>query len=537
VTDSPSLRLQNQLLTEEVKRRVDQLGAINTVAATVGQSLDLDVTLNTALEVVLDILGAEAGGISLIDNDTQEVVLRAQRGWTRDLSIRPMRIPLDKGMTGDVLQNDAVLVNNHLDGSEDLAVPSFHEEAFRSIVMAPMHARREVIGILSIMSSKPNQFNEDMINVLRAIADTVGVALNNARLYESALESENNLEAILDSTADGIIATDQKGRIRLINNKAENLFEVNAHQLRGLPLREIPIEPGVRDVLLRALSTRAEEQRESFEVKLVSDTVLSITVSPVYVETQVDQHAVADGWVIVLRDVTHLRQSEQARAQFIAAAAHDMRSPLGVTLNSIKLLESIIESEDPTVTELFGLAENGITRLQALIDDVLRLEQIEAGYGLHLEEIDVVALLKEASRQMKPVMKTDEIDFVVDIASDIPNMTIDGQLLSRAVINYLDNAAKYTGAAGRVELKAFVAGDMLHVEVTDSGPGIPVAEQARLFERFYRAPGTLKQPGTGLGLAIVKSVAEANGGGVYVRSIPDQGSTFGLTLPVRCNRP
>src|SRR5690606_6422194 len=257
VTDLSSLTLQNQILTQEVKRRVDQLAAINTVAATVGQSLDLDTTLDTALNVVLPIVQAEAGGISLIDEEAQELVVRAQKGWTRDLKERPMRIPLGKGMSGRVLHANKAILDNDLNRSDELAVPSFLEEDFRSIVMAPMHARGKIIGILSIMSSQPNSFDPDIIGVLEAIADTVGVALSNAQLYEAALESENNLKAILDTTTDGIIATDQKGRIQHINEQAERMFAFQRSELMKTPLREIPIDRHVRDLLLRALETRS----------------------------------------------------------------------------------------------------------------------------------------------------------------------------------------------------------------------------------------------------------------------------------------
>ncbi len=532
MADLSSLSLQNQLLTQEVKRRVDQLAAINTVAGTVSQSLDLDETLSTALAVVLEIVKADAGGISLIDDEAQEVVIRAQHGWTRSLDERPIRVPIGKGMSGRVLRANQAILDNNLDGNDELAVPSFLEEDFRSIVMAPMHARGKIIGILSIMSSHPNSFESDIIGVLQAIADTIGVALSNAQLHETTLENENNLKAILDSTTDGIIATDQKGRIRHINEQAQRLFAIRRGEVLQTPLREIPIDPHVRDLLLRALETRSEEL-ESFEVTLDSGPILSVTVSPIRFEKQVEQDGPADGWVIVFRDVTLRRKAELARAQFIAAAAHDMRSPLGVTINALKLLESMIETTDKTVDELIGLALNGVDRLQALIDDVLRLEQIEGGYGIEPEVVDLAGLLREAGRQVKPVMDANGIELGIELEDNLPALQIDRQLVSRAVLNYLDNAAKYTGEGGHVTLRAFAKGPMLHIEVSDDGPGIPPQEQTRLFERFYRAPATRAVQGTGLGLAIVKSIARANGGDVYVRSSPNQGSTFGLTLKCR----
>jgi GAF domain-containing protein len=227
--DIESLLTQNRLLTEEVKRRIDQLAAINTVAATVSQSLDLNRTLETALSIVLNIVGAEAGGISLIDEEAGQLILRAQRGWLHDFVVsQPMRIPLGQGASGRVITSNDVIVYNDLKGTEEWAVPSFSEEHFRSIAMAPMHARGKIVGILSIMSYKPNSFDDEIIAVLRAIADTVGVALDNARLYETSVEHEKRLTAIVQSTADGIIATDQNGRIHLMNHAAETMFDVKA---------------------------------------------------------------------------------------------------------------------------------------------------------------------------------------------------------------------------------------------------------------------------------------------------------------------
>lgn len=532
MNDPLNLILQNRLLTEEVKRRVDQLAAINTVSTTVSQTLDLNRTLQTALQVVLAIVEAEAGGISLIDEEAGEVVLRAQHGWSKDFVTQPMRIPLGQGMSGQVIKTDRVIVDNDLDGTEDLAVPSFLEEHFRSIVMAPMHARGVIVGILSIMSSKPNSFNHEIIGVLEAIADTVGVALDNARLYEATVEKENSLRAILHATTDGIIATDQKARIRLMNQAAQTLFNVNGRSLIGTPLREIPIEQRVRDLLLRALSIRSQGENESFEVKLDNQKSLLVTVSPVYVERQVDQDTTYDGWVIVLQDVTHLRQSEIARAQFIQAAAHDMRNPLGLTLNSLHLLETLLSDPNPMVKEVITLATRGAERLKALIDDLLNLEQIESGYGIQESDVNIAELVGEVSAEIRPIAEAKHINYHAEIEPDIPIMILDRRLLNRALFNYLDNAIKYTHDGGQVTLRAFVQDSVLHLEVSDNGPGIPIEAQGRLFERFYRAPETEDIPGTGLGLAIVKSVATKNGGSVYVRSGQGLGSTFGMKLPV-----
>jgi PAS domain S-box-containing protein len=531
MTDLQQLIIQNRHLNEEVKRRVDQLAAINIVAASVSQSLDLNVTLQTALQAVLDITGAQASGISLIDEEAGELVLRAQQGWVRDfVKENPMRIPVGKGLSWRVINSDSVIVNNDLSAAEPLAVPSFHEEHFRSLAMAPMHARGKVIGILSIMSYKPNSFDESSIEVLQAIADTVGVALDNARLYETSVENQHRLSAVLHSTADGIVATDQNGRIRLVNDAAATMLEGDADAWMGLPLREAPIQQRIRDSLLFALSSRSEERIKTFRLDTDGGRVLSVLISPVYVESQVQQTNATDGWVIVLQDVTHLREAEIARTQFIQAAAHDMRNPLGAALSSLSILRRRIPTPDKEIGEIIGIAETGINRIQDLIDDLLNLEQIQSGYGLNLEEVDVGELVYEVMAAVRPLLEEKGLASYVQLQPAIPPLTVDRRWVIRAISNYLDNAIKYASSGSEITLSLFVNEPMLHVEVADNGPGIPVEQQARLFERFYRANARSGIPGTGLGLAIVKSVAEAHGGGVYLQSAQGQGSVFGMTL-------
>ncbi|MBI1281463.1 MAG: GAF domain-containing protein [Anaerolineaceae bacterium] len=529
--DLQSLIIQNRLLTDEVKRRIDQLGAINAVAATVSQSLDLDKTLKTALEAVLNVVGAEAGGISLIDEKAGEVVLRAQQGWPDDFTNPPMRIPLGQGMSGKVISTNDIVVDNDFNETDVLAVPRFHDEKFRSIVMAPMHARTKIIGILSLMSNKPNSFNEELINVLRAVADTVGVAIDNARLYETTSEHEKQLNAVLQSTTDGMIATDQSGCISMINQAAQNLFDVDGRKLVGVPLRDAPIHAKIRESLLFALSSRTTENK-TFQTTLETGRVISSIVSPVYIDSQVEKNGEHDGWVIVLRDISHLRESEIRRAEFMRAAAHDMKNPLGVALSAMHMLQDYYGNVDPTAKEIIRLALNGINRLQSLINDLLNLEQIESGLGINKAQFNLDELIREVFDDMKPIFVEKKMTYKLDISKDIPTIPGDRKWVKRAILNYVDNAAKYTNEGGEIKAHIFMVDELVHIEVIDNGPGIAVEFQPRLFERFYRAT-TDKIQGTGLGLAIVKSVAELHGGSVYVKSQPGNGSTFGMTVSVK----
>lgn len=531
MADTP-LSEQNRMLLQEITRRTNQMAAINVVTSAVGQSLDIDRTLSVALDVALEIVNAQASGISLIDEAAGELVLRAQRGWIQDFVVtNPMRIPMGQGLSGEVIARDDVIVYNRLDGSEPYAVPSFRDEHFRSIAMAPMHARGRITGILSIMSHEPDRFDDEVVNVLRVVADMIGVSLDNARLYSKTDQQKQRLGAVLDSTADGIIATDTDGFIDLVNPAAEALLGVNERRLLGRPLREAAISPTIRDGLLRALASRAANEDKAFQVTLPDERVIAAAASPVVNVDPVQPTRQQDGWVIVLRDVTHLRREEIARAHFMQAAAHDMRNPLSVTQSAVVTLQKLMSGDDATAAELIDLALNGIERLNGLIDDVLNLEQLESGQDLHIQRVNLLDLLQEVNRECFMLFAEKGITLTTVVAPDLPDLAVDVRWVKRALHNYLGNAAKYTPPQGAVRLYAQRTDDQVHFEVQDDGPGIPIAAQARLFDRFYRVQGT-RSSGSGLGLAIVKSVAQAHGGDVYVRSAPGAGSTFGLVLPV-----
>ncbi|MFZ4813815.1 MAG: ATP-binding protein [Phototrophicaceae bacterium] len=533
ILDTDNLIRQNQFLTQEVKRqthevkrRVDQMTALNLVATTVSQSLDLDHILTVALKAVTSVTGMEAGGISLLDEHTGDVFLRAQLGWEQNFTNPPRRIPAGMGISGQVIREDRLMVITDLQHRDDLAIPSFRDEPFSTMVMTPMHAGGRIIGILSLMSRHFNDVDESLFDLLGVVADTVAAALDNARLYKKSQENQNRLSAILQSTADGIIATGVAGNIQLMNPSAEQMLGVRAQTLLNTLIQETHLPETLCAPLRSLLHLHLEDQDRSFSVKLEGGGVLMAFVSPVY--GLANEH---DGWVIVLQDVTHLRAAEETRMQFVQAAAHDMRNPLGVTMTSLGTLQSLVEDE--LALEVIDVALSGVNRMQQLLDDLLHLERIESGYAFNISEIDITELLYEVVAQQRALFEEKSQQCVVKIKDRLGHIPIDPHWISRALVNYLSNANKYTPQGGQIRVKAFIEGDFVHIEVKDNGLGIPHEVQSRLFERFYRVKNASKERGSGLGLAIVKSVVEGHGGQVYMRSKVGEGSTFGMMLPRR----
>lgn len=514
-----------------IQQHMAHLAAINTVATAVSQSLDLEVTLQTALESVLSVMRVNASAISLVDESAGELVLRAQQGLYKDFVTNPMRVPLGKGMSGIVVRNDEVLVTGDLSDDPRLAVPEFADEGVQAMVLVPMHARGRVVGILSVMSHQPYEFSSEEIAMLRAIADQVGIALDNARLYEHTKEQSSRLGAVLHSSGDAIIATDNHGQINLVNSTAEILLALRMQDLAGLPLRNAPLHPRLREGLLRAMNTGLEEGSTAFEVALEDGRFLSAVVSPVYSHQSPESNEKAEGWVMVIQDITYLRRAEQARVNFIHAAAHDLRNPLGVTMGALLMLDRESEELSEFHKDVIHIGMQGVTRMQDLIDGLLSLEHIESGIGLKLQPVDIRDLIERGMVDIMPSIQQRTQTLTIDVPDSLPFITGDMHWLHRALINLLGNANKYTPPGGAITLRTFARDDEVYVEVQDNGPGIPADVQPRLFDRFYRAPSTCDEArGSGLGLTIVKSVVEQHGGRIFVKSKVGQGSTFSMVF-------
>jgi signal transduction histidine kinase len=237
------------------------------------------------------------------------------------------------------------------------------------------------------------------------------------------------------------------------------------------------------------------------------------------------------GRVAVLRDITHLKELDSMKSEFVNTVSHDLRSPLTYMrgyVTMIPMIGSLASKQQEYLDKIMG----GIEQMTALIDDLLDLGRIEAGVGLVREEVSMADVARDAIESMQSHAITRQT--ALDLDSVAPGrLHGDRQLLKHAVANLIDNAIKYTPSGGWVKVGIEERDGWVIVRVTDNGIGIATADQPRLFEKFYRIKrrDTLDVKGTGLGLAIVKSIAEWHQGRVWVESQVGRGSTFYIALP------
>jgi signal transduction histidine kinase len=221
------------------------------------------------------------------------------------------------------------------------------------------------------------------------------------------------------------------------------------------------------------------------------------------------------------------------RADFVSLVSHELRGPMAAVLAAAHALEA--RSNDLTAEQrdsLLAIVVGETKRLVSLVDDIADTSRLEAGtFSYRFAAVDPAELVAHAVAAAR--LTQQEVPVVATVAGTLPSIRADEARLRQVLGNLIDNAVKYSPEGGEVEVRAAVSDGGVTVSVRDSGPGIPLEDQARIFEKFERveSPGSSK-PGTGLGLFIARSIAEAHGGTLEVNSVPPEGATFVLTLPV-----
>ncbi len=372
----------------------------------------------------------------------------------------------------------------------------------------PRPELRELVGLSETLNHMASQLDERIGTILR---------------------QRQEREAVLASMVEGVIAVDSSSRVISLNRAASELLGLDPAFVIQRRIIEVVENPDLQWFITRSLAASGPIEGE-------------ITIQgekPRFLQahgtTLKDPHGKAFGVLIVVHDVTRLRQLEKARRDFVANVSHELKTPI----TSIRgFVETLLEGgaiSDPEHAEKFlGIIGRQADRLGAIIEDLLSLSRIEQETEqgkIHLVGGRIKGILNAALQVCSTRAEEKQISVNLSCPEDL-RARVNGPLLEQALVNLIDNAVKYSEAGSSVQIEAGQKNGQVVIKVTDQGAGVPKEHLSRLFERFYRvdASRSRKMGGTGLGLAIVKHIAQAHGGKVEVASTPGQGSTFSIFL-------
>jgi len=358
---------------------------------------------------------------------------------------------------------------------------------------------------------------------------------------EKLTKEEKKMTAIVNSLAEGLILVDQNHRVLHINPVAEYLLNVRSNQI-GEDFTRIIQEPELTTIFRESQLQIALNKTVTSEVTLTHQgekSVLRVVASPF-----LGENGFALGTVYVFLDITREKEIDQMKSDFISLVSHELRTPLTSIIGFVSLIldgkaGAINEKQLDSLTRV----QRQSKRLAALITDLLDISRIESGrIQMKQEPISLMEIAKQRIEEIRPQAdaKSIQLSLVapegsVGTSPSLPKIMGDEERMGQVFTNLIGNAIKFTPEKGEVVVKMKVDGNLLHVEVIDTGPGIPVEERQKVFDKFYQLSDihTRQQGGSGLGLSITKSIIEEYGGTLWIDD-GDQGSgsNFQFVLPL-----
>ncbi|MBU2621025.1 MAG: HAMP domain-containing protein [Proteobacteria bacterium] len=355
------------------------------------------------------------------------------------------------------------------------------------------------------------------------------MAANLDERMQTIIRQRNEIEAVLSSMTEGVIAVNPDENIISVNQTAARMFHKEPSELLNRSIQETIRNPDFqRFVRISLLDENPHKEDIFFHIK--GDILLNTRSAPLK-NTGGDRI----GILIILNDVTRLRHLENMRRDFAANVSHEIKTPLTAIKGFTETLRAGALNNTEEAARFVEIIENHTNRLIAIIEDLMKLSVIEQNSGaknIPLTECRILPILSSAVLICRPKADEKEIRILCSCDRDL-TARVNAALMEQAFVNLLDNAIKYSETEGSIEIEATKNASEVSIAFKDHGIGIGREHLSRLFERFYRvdASRSRKMGGTGLGLAIVKHIVIANAGKVTVESSPGKGSRFVIHIP------
>ncbi|PUA37812.1 cell wall metabolism sensor histidine kinase WalK [Paenibacillus elgii] len=342
-------------------------------------------------------------------------------------------------------------------------------------------------------------------------------------------EEKEKLASILSNMNDGLIATDDHGRVIVINRRAKQILQVNEDTTLGMPLGELL---GMQQEKMQVLEGTEDHSTMLHLYHEAEEDPLFVKVTYTTIHSKGKGSA---GTIAVLQDVTGQEKLEQARREFVANVSHELRTPLTTIKSYLEALEDGALEEPQLAGKFVNVARNETERMIRLVTDLLQLSRLDSKQAIISKETtDVTEMLEEVADRFSFQLEQRMIAIEIDVEKHVDEIMLDRDRIDQVLDNLVSNAIKYTPEGGHIRIHAGRREHaVLEISVQDNGIGIPRKDLSRIFERFYRVDKARSRSmgGTGLGLSIAREIVKAHGGTIQLESELGQGTRVTFTLP------
>lgn len=513
-----AVAIEKALLIDTLEQHNTEMQLLNRLGEMLVSTTKSQLIFETTLNVIP----------RLLPGDVQGVVIAGEEGAYVGAAV-PFDFPQPDSILEKLTQTFAELRENTrpLDVVASKIIPGnipvMANWQPAKVLSLPILTRRGAQGLIYLAFGKNEHFKEDILRTSSLIVSQISVAVENAHLFQQVEQERARLAAILASSTDAILVVNSKGQIVLDNPAARQVMGVQESQ-NGRLLSESTQATAIIDLFDSAM----HGGKPTGEVVLDDGRTFFANLSPV----SVGQTGTI-GWVATMQDVSHFKELDQLKNDFVNTVSHDLRAPLSNILMATNLIAEVGEI-NPDQRELIGTIERRVRVMAEFIEDILDVGKIDAGIDMEMEACDLTSIIDEVLSSFTPQAHDKQIQLIKTLTQNLPPILANKMRIRQVVHNLIGNAIKYTLAQGQVIVQASSQNGEVQVQVSDTGIGIPASDRSHVFEKFYRVRGehALQEKGTGLGLAIVKGIIDKHHGRIWLESVFGEGSTFTFTLPI-----
>ena len=511
-------------------QRLRQRELLLQISRALTAQLDLTSVLELVITYAVELLAGTSGLIALRDEDGL-LRVRAAAGLPRDTW------PAFAALINTSLDDRRALAQQLREASADTGMPLRHMSAL------PLTYRHANVGVIYVFRAALNLgFTAEEQELLTAFADQAAIAVSNARLYQSVLREKQQLDALIEHSADGVMIIDARWRITTFNATMERLSGWPRAEAIGRPCAEvlaITSPQGVNICLVDCPLQRTPLD----DNPLVEGWVTARDGRRIYVQSryavQRGPHGEFLGALANVRDVTEQKIEEEMQSTFVSVISHELKTPVSIIKGYAETLaREDARWDESTLRDGLQVIVEQADRLARQIGDLLELSRLQAsGMRLEISEWPLGPLAQRVVESFAP-QAGERFTFELRIPDDLPAVAADYERTRAVLENLVSNAVKYSPDGGTIRITARADARMAVVSVSDQGVGISPEDQKRLFQRFFRADNRLKREtqGAGLGLFLARAIVEAQGGRIWVESQPGRGARFSFTLPLATPR-
>ena len=530
-------------LKDSIAERMNEQATLLDTSTAVVSSLDPEIVLNKILEQMGRLLQIKMYAVIALDEANGNFRIRASRGlskqFTEQLSIQPSE-PDSVTMRALHVKEPIQVSDTETDPSYVIRKQRARVEGFRAILAVPLNTQYAPPTALLVFHPTPHVFTNNEIQLLTSFANHAAMAIENAILFERSdmrlREQTQRLEALVQSLHDGLILTDLQGKVIYANKRVGELADIPTKNLTGLHTDQILAriidkaadKPSNKSQASRLLNKKGEKKIELTQT--VQNETIHLRLEVFNVN---DEDGLPIGRGIFFHDITADRELDRMRSSLVSTVSHELRTPLAAIKGYVStMLADDVEWDPTSQREFLTIISDESDRLTDLVNNLLDLSRIEVGsLKLSREKCSIKGVIQSASKRAR-LTPNNNLD--VDIESRLPDLYADPLRLESILRNLIENSVKYAGEEANIKVDVHKNSKDIIFRVSDDGPGIPIKEGQRVFERFYRVDDSLTRltSGAGLGLAICQGLVRAHGGRIWTEP-QERGACIAFTIPVK----